>query len=122
MWLLMVVHQLMIGKFVIKVRSMRLSTLIRELENRGIDMSKFKVRILKVDCKGCEYELMNNGSLRLFDIAKIEYSGYLINKTYHELMSKLEELGFRCRVWAHNEFAIKIELDKHGTMTCIKKK
>jgi len=109
-----------IGRFVTKVRSMRLSTLTRELESREIGMSKFRVRVLKVDCKGCEYELVNDDSLRLFDIVKIEYSGYLINKTYHELKGKLEELGFRCRVWAHNELALKFGLDKHGTMTCIK--
>jgi hypothetical protein len=98
----------------------RLSTLIRELESRGIDMRRFRVRVLKVDCKVCEYELVNDEAIRLFDIVKIEYSGYLINKTYHELMNKLRELGFRCRVWAHNELAIKIGLDRHGTMTCIK--
>jgi hypothetical protein len=103
-----------------KVNIVELSTLIRELENRGIDMGRFRVRVLKVDCKGCEYELVNDDSLRLFDIVKIEYSGYLVNETYHELMSSLEELGFRCRVWAHNELAIKIGLDRHGTMTCIK--
>jgi len=108
------------GKFAVKVRSVRLSTLIRELESRGINMSKFRVRVLKADCKGCEYELVNDGSLRLFDIVKIEYGGYLINKTYHELMGRLEELDFRCRVWAHNELAIKIGLDRHGAMTCIK--
>jgi FkbM family methyltransferase len=108
------------GRFVTKVRSMILSTLIRELESRGIDMGRFKVRVLKVDCKGCEYELVNDDSLRLFDIVKIEYNGHLINKTYHELMNKLGELGFRCRVWAHNELAIEIGLDRHGTMTCIK--
>ena len=107
------------GRFVTKVRSMMLSTLIRELESRGIDMSKFRVRVLKVDCKGCEYELVNDDSLRLFDIVKIEYNSDLLNKTYHELKDKLEELGFRCRVWAHNEFA-KYGLDKHGTMTCIR--
>jgi len=38
----------------------------------------------------------------------------------YELMGELEELGFRCRVWAHNELALKYGLDKHGTMTCIK--
>jgi FkbM family methyltransferase len=108
------------GKFAVKVRSVRLSTLIRELEGRGIGMSKFRVRVLKADCKGCEYELVNDDSLRLFDIVKIEYNGHLINKTYHELMNKLGELGFRCRVWAHNELAIEIGLDRHGTMTCIK--
>jgi FkbM family methyltransferase len=107
------------GRFVAKVRSVRLSTLIRELEGRGIGMSKFRVRVLKADCKGCEYELVNDEAIRLFDIVKIEYSGDLLNKTYHELKDKLEELGFRCRVWAHNEFA-KYGLDKHGTITCIR--
>jgi len=89
------------GRFVTKVRSVRLSTLIRELEGRGIGMSKFRVRVLKVDCKGCEYELVNDEAIRLFDIVKIEYSDYLINKTYHELMSS----------------ALKYGLDKHGIMT-----
>ena len=58
--------------------------------------------------------------MRLFDVVKIEYSGCLTNKTYHELMGKLEELGFRCRVGAHNDLVIKIGLDRHETMTCIK--
>ena len=55
-------------------------------------MSRFRVRVLKVDCKVCEYELVNDDSLKLFDIVRIKYSGYLANKTYHELMSKLERL------------------------------
>jgi FkbM family methyltransferase len=90
-----------IGRFIAKVKSMRLSTLIRRLENRGIDMSRFKVRVLKVDCKGYEFELMGDDSLGLFDIVKVECSGYLINKMYHELMSS----------------ALKYGLDKHGIMT-----
>jgi hypothetical protein len=64
---------------------------------------------------------VNDESLKIFNIVKIEYSGYLVNKTYHELTNKLKALGFKCRVWAHNDEAIKIGLDKHGTMTCIKK-
>jgi hypothetical protein len=56
---------------------------------------------LKVDCKGCEYELVNDEVIRLFDIVKVEYSSYLINMTYHELMSS----------------ALKYGLDKHGIMT-----
>jgi len=108
------------GRFTTRVRSMRLSTLIKEVSGADINLSKFKVKVLKADCKGCKYELVNDETIRLFDIVKLEYSGYLVNKTYHELMGKLEELGFRCRVWAHNELAIKIGLDRHGTMTCIK--
>jgi hypothetical protein len=27
-------------------------------------------------------------------------------------------LGYRCSVWAHNEEALRIGLDKHGMLTC----
>ena len=84
-------------------------------------LDRFKVRVLKMDCKGCEYDVINEVDvLRLFDIVKIEYSGYLRGKTYHELKSTLEKLGFTCRVWAHNENALRIGLDRHGMLTCVK--
>ena len=104
----------------VRIRSMKLSTLIKELEGMGIDINKFKVRVLKADCKGCEYEIVDDDALRLFDIVKIEYSGYLVNKTYHVLKEKLEAMGFRCRAWAHNYSALGIGLDRHGILTCIK--
>jgi FkbM family methyltransferase len=110
------------GKFSTKVRSMSLSSLIKEITSMGIDLDKFKVKVLKMDCKGCEYDIIHEVEiLKLFDIIKIEYSGYLRGKDYHELKKVLEDLGFKCRVWAHNEYAPKIGLDKHGTLTCIKK-
>jgi FkbM family methyltransferase len=109
------------GRFKVRVRSMRLSTLIREITGMGLDLGRFKVRVLKMDCKGCEYDVINEVDvLRLFDIVKIEYSGYLRNRTYHELKSVLENLGFVCRVWAHEPGAIKLGLDKADTLTCVK--
>jgi FkbM family methyltransferase len=109
------------GRFKVRVRSMRLSTLIREITSMGLDLDKFRVRVLKMDCKGCEYDVINEVDvLRLFDIVKIEYSGYLRGKTYHELKSVLENLGFTCRVWAHNELVPRIGLDRHGMITCAK--
>jgi FkbM family methyltransferase len=109
------------GKFKVRVRSMRLSTLIKEVTDMGLDLDRFKVRVLKMDCKGCEYDVINEVDvLRLFDIVKIEYSGYLRNRTYHELKSVLENLGFMCRVWAHEPGAIRLGLDKAGTLTCVK--
>jgi FkbM family methyltransferase len=108
------------SRFTARVRSMKLSTLIKELEGMGIDINQFKVRVLKADCKGCEYEVVDDDALRLFDIVKIEYSGYLVNKTYHVLKEKLESKGFRCRAWAHNDWSLRIGLDRHGTLTCIK--
>jgi hypothetical protein len=86
-------------RFKVRVRSMRSSMLIREITSMGLDLGKFRVRVLKMDCKGCEYDVINDvDALRLFDIVKIEYSGYLRGKTYHELKSVLENLGFTCRV------------------------
>ncbi len=107
------------SRFTARVKSMKLSTLIKELEGMGIDISKFKVRVLKADCKGCEYEIVDDDALRLFDIVKIEYIS-LVNKTYHVLKEKLEAMGFKCRAWAHNDIALRIGLDRHGTLTCIK--
>jgi len=108
------------SRFTARVRTMKLSTLIKELEGMGIDINKFKVRVLKADCKGCEYEVVDDDALRLFDIVKIEYSGNLVNKTYHVLKEKLEAMSFRCRAWAHNDVSLRIGLDRHGTLTCIK--
>jgi FkbM family methyltransferase len=105
----------------VEVRSVKLSTLIKEINAKGVDLNKFKFKALKMDCKGCEYDVIHEpDALKLFDIIKIEYSGYLRNKTYHELKKVLEDLGFKCRVWAHNEYALRIGLDKHGMLTCSK--
>jgi FkbM family methyltransferase len=109
------------GRFKVKVRSMRLSTLIKEVTSMGLDLGRFKIRVLKMDCKGCEYDVINEVDvLRLFDIVKIEYSGHLRSKTYHELKSVLEKLGFTCRVWAHHEYVLGIGLDRFGMITCAK--
>jgi len=109
------------GRFKVRVRSMRLSTLIKEVTGMGLDLDRFKVRALKTSCIGCEYDVINEVDvLRLFDIVKIEYNGYLRGKTYHELKSVLEKLGFICRVWAHGEFALRVGLDRHGMITCAK--
>jgi hypothetical protein len=47
------------GRFKVRVRSMRLSTLIREITSMGLDLGKFRVKVLKMDCKGCEYDVIN---------------------------------------------------------------
>jgi hypothetical protein len=36
------------------------------------------------------------------------------------LKKALENIGFKCRVWAHNEYALRIGLDRHGMLTCVK--
>jgi FkbM family methyltransferase len=107
------------GRHVARVRSLTLKNLLNQV---NLDLNMFKVKALKMDCKGCEYDVIFNETevLKLFDIVKIEYSGYLRNRTVHEILSVLEKAGFKCRIWAHNNLALMIGLDKHGTLTGIK--
>ena len=62
-----------------RVRSYTLKSLIGHLKALGVDADRFRVRALKMDCKGCEYGVVINEpeTLGLFDVLKIEYSGYL---------------------------------------------
>jgi len=61
------------GRRKIKVRSVRLSTLIKEINARGVDLSRYEFKALKMDCKGCEYDVIHEpDALKLFDIIKIE--------------------------------------------------
>jgi len=109
------------GKFRVRVRQMKLSTFVKEIANRGVNLGDYKIKVLRMDCKGCEYDVINEiDMLRIFDIIKIEYSGYLRDKTCHELKKALENIGFKCRVWARSENALKIGLDRHGMLTCVK--
>ncbi len=110
------------GRLRARVRSMRLKTLIEEASRLGVDLGAFRVRALKMDCKGCEWDVVNEAeALRLFDVVKVEYSGYLRGCSARELVGRLEALGFRCRAWAHNDLAVRLGLDRHGTVTCFKR-
>jgi FkbM family methyltransferase len=108
----------------VKVDAMKLSTLIEKILEHNININSFKVKALKMDCKGCEWDVVTNESdiLKLFDIVKIEYSGYLRNYTLNDLLTKIESIGFKCRVFAHNDIAVKIGLSKHETITCANNK
>ena len=105
-----------------RVRSYTLKSLIEHLRGLGVGIDGFRVRALKMDCKGCEYDVVINEpeTLKLFDVLKIEYSGYLRNYTADQLIKPIEALGFKCRAYAHNDIAVKIGLKKHGTIMCIK--
>lgn len=107
-----------------RVKSYTLKSLIEHLKNLGIEINKFKVRALKMDCKGCEYDVVDNEPdvLKLFDVLKIEYSGHLRGYTVERLIRPIEDrLGFKCRMYAHNDIAVKLGLDKHGMITCVRR-
>lgn len=104
-----------------RVKSFTLSTLLKHIEDQGIDISKSRVRALKMDCKGCEYDVVNDESIRVFDVLKIEYSGYLRGATVEPLIRRLDEVGFVCEMFKHNPY-IGLSLKTHGTLRCIRGK
>jgi inorganic pyrophosphatase/exopolyphosphatase len=69
---------------------------IQQLKERGLDINKFKVKLLKMDCKGCEWDVVNNEieTLKLINIIKIKYSGHPRSFTYKELVGG-RTLGYK---------------------------
>lgn len=103
----------------VKARSFTLTSLLSFLKEEGINIGSFRALALKLDCKGCEYDVVNDKSIGLFDLLKIEYSGYLRNKTLDDLVNKLKDLGFDCEVFRHNPY-MNVSLRYHGTLRCVK--
>ncbi|MGC9113240.1 FkbM family methyltransferase [Acidilobus sp.] len=105
------------------VKALSLKDLINLIKEKGINIDEYKYRVLKLDCKGCEWDIINKDydTLSKFEIVKIEYSGYLHNFKLSDIKNKLEELGYDCRVYAHNELPLKMGFDIHGTITAYKK-
>lgn len=105
------------------IKVLTLSDLLKYLRTAyGIELNNSRCRILKMDCKGCEWYVINNEKevLMMFDILKIEYSGDIMGYTVDKLVKVLGLQGFKCRVWAHHNIALHIGLEKHGTLTCFR--
>lgn len=105
----------------IRVKAMSLKTLLDFLKEKNIYLQAFKVRCLKMDCEGCEYDIiMSNGDLlKMFDILLIETHGYLRNSTVNVMVSKLNEIGFKCEICSHDPFT-DISVNKLATVKCYK--
>lgn len=84
----------------VKVKMYTLSSLIREFD---IESGS----VLKVDCEGCEYEIMPRASskdLSVFNQIIIEY-----HNGYHELRNALEKAGFKVTIKPIRSVEIPIE-------------
>lgn len=55
--------------------------------------------ILKMDCEGCEYNIILNSDLSIFNDIIFEYHSGIVNKPYSILVKKLMEEGFTVKVY-----------------------
>jgi FkbM family methyltransferase len=70
--------------------------------------------LLKADCKGCEYYIIEDDAISKFEKVKIEYTGFNKPKVDY-IINKLKSKGFsKFRIYKHN-WAI-YHLSDHGTI------
>jgi len=95
----------------VTVRSVSISTILDELAEEDAD-------ILDLDIKGQEFKVINDKSLRKFNVVRIEYSTVIEGKklgNLNYLVSKLRDYGFnKIRIYKHNEGMYDLSL--HGTI------
>jgi FkbM family methyltransferase len=51
--------------------------------------------MLKMDCEGCEYDILLCSDLSMFKIILLEYHGYLVGENPEILFEELENQGFK---------------------------
>jgi FkbM family methyltransferase len=70
--------------------------------------------LLKADCKGCEYYIIEDDAISKFEKVKIEYTGFNRPKVDY-IISKLKSKGFsKFRIYKHNW--LTYHLSDHGTI------
>ena len=84
---------------------------LNELINRfNIDVGN---AVLKMDCEGCEYDVILNdyGHVRLFRELIFEYYSYVVNKSVSDLLNVLS-IDYKCEMKGNNN---------QGIMHCVRK-
>lgn len=51
--------------------------------------------ILKIDCEGCEYSIIKNSDVSMFNDIFLEYHAKIVGISYNVLVNKLKEQGFK---------------------------
>lgn len=72
--------------------------------------------LLKMDCEGCEYEIIENSDLSMFNELIFEYHPYLVGKDYKILVDKLEKEGFKVEI----NSVIQRSIDEIGIIHAVK--
>ena len=79
-----------------------------EVQSYSIEtiMEKFSIKpdILKMDCEGAEYTIIENSDLSMFNKIILEYHQKFVGTPYNILVERLEEMGFNVIVEENSEF------------------
>ena len=59
----------------------------------------FTPDVLKMDCEGCEFEIILNEDLSMFNDIIFEHHSYIVGKDYHLLIDKLKKENFKINVF-----------------------
>ena len=64
----------------------------------------FTPDILKIDCEGCEFEIIEKEDLTMFNDIIFEHHAKITGKDYNNLIKKLETDGFKCDIYPIKRF------------------
>lgn len=91
---------------------------LEEILNQCPDRTAF---LLKADCKGTEFDLVDQPALSKFERLSIEYSADLRGKDVSDLARRIEGFGFEItQVVKHNPF--HYSLRAHGTIRAVRRR
>lgn len=69
----------------------------------------FPPDILKMDCEGCEFEIIQNEDLSMFNDVIFEHHSQLVGKDYRPLIKILEKQGFKINTYKVNTSRAEFE-------------
>lgn len=72
-----------------------------DVEILSIDeiLKNVEADLLKMDCEGCEFEIVRNADLSMFNEVIFEYHSEMVGESYQELIDKLHNQGFKTNVY-----------------------
>ena len=68
-----------------------------------INKYEFPYDVLKMDCEGCEFEIIENTDLSQFNEIIFEHHSFIVKKDYKPLISKLENQNFKIDTYPCNK-------------------